>query len=163
MKKRRLIPGVQTRGPRPDSAARGRTQVRYVSIDTKKSLLRDKLDGRTVLMKLYRRRFADYTAHVGGELTVTMSRMIEQAVRLSLLSDACWQAVARQGVVKKGKPSGAFEGALRSAREEREVLRLLGLSPTEKRLPSLTEYLSAKDSEPDDADVVLPVSETRDG
>lgn len=98
-------------------------------------------DGRTKVSKLYKAHVAALEEHLGGELTPPQSRLVDQAARLALLSELIWADIDKHGVFKNGDARPVVDTYLKATKEERDVLRLLGLQRHRKPLPSLDEYL----------------------
>jgi hypothetical protein len=109
------------------------------------ALLRDPLDLRTAVGKAYHAHKAMLRSHVGGDPTPPQEKLIDQAARLAVLSDVAWSELARIGRLIKGDAlHPAFEAFLKATREQRDVLRLLGLDRRKKDVPSLHDYLRQK-------------------
>ncbi|MGH8488151.1 MAG: hypothetical protein ACREXS_04585 [Gammaproteobacteria bacterium] len=99
------------------------------------------LDLRTTAGKRYRADLIALVAHIGGEPTIVQMKLIDQAARLGILVDITWQHAQRNPLVTAaGTLHAAVEGFLRSAREQRAVLQLLGLERT-ARPTNLTDYV----------------------
>jgi hypothetical protein len=125
--------------------------VKFLSRDKGGALLRDPLDGRTAVAKTHRSRVINYTAHLGGEVTVTEARLVELAARRSLRTDALWATAAREGL---GKPTEAGRDFDRAVEAEAKMLLALGL-PRRARELTLSDLLAqdpastAADGEPE--------------
>ena len=93
--------------------------------------------------RLYSQRLDEFVRHVApdGQPTIAQQRIADQLARLTLISDTCWAAVNRDGVLTGGRPTGAFENMMRSVREERAALLLVGLERKSAPVQSLDEYL----------------------
>lgn len=104
-------------------------------------------DGRTKVAKLYKQHVAALEAHLGSDLTPPQSRLVDQAARLALLNELIWADIDRHGVFKNGDARPVVDTYLKAAKEERDVLRLLGVQRHQKPIPTLDEYLQAKDKE----------------
>lgn len=110
------------------------------------ALLRGALDQRSAVGKRYSEHKQALLAHLTDDATQPQRMLIEQAARLSLVSDVVWAQLHRVGVFEKdGTLTSGFDAFLRSARELRSVLDALGLERRQKQLPSLGDYLASKD------------------
>lgn len=140
----RLVPVKRT-----DSARNGRPRRVFVETGrSSRALLRGALDARSVVGRAYYARLASLRAHVGGEPSVAEARMLDQAARLGLLVDIAWAALVEAQTVLKGNGlHPALEAFLKSARDERAVLSLLGLKRRTRDVPDLQEYLRQKAEE----------------
>ena len=130
---------------RPDSAALAKPKkVHVIHGGNSSALLRQPLDGRTVLGRMYKEHVLVLEKHLGNDLTPPQARLVDQASRLALLSTIAWAELAENGVFKKGIPAPAVDTFIKSSSQEREILKLLGLSASAKRLPDLTDYIEGK-------------------
>ncbi|MBU1222305.1 MAG: hypothetical protein KKA22_04000 [Gammaproteobacteria bacterium] len=137
-KNRRKIGRVK----RPDSAALARPRkIIMVHAGGSAAFRTGIFDGRTKLAKLYKQHVAAIEAHLGGDLTPPQSRLVDQAARLALLTELTWAEIDKHGVFKDGDVRPAVDSFLRTAQQERDVLRLLGIERRQKAIPSLDEYL----------------------
>lgn len=116
-------------------------------------MLRDGVpDRRSALGKVFAAEAHALTQHVGNP-TLPQARLIEQGARLHLLEAMAWAEVVGAGrlIGTDGAPHPAVDVLLRTMRERREVLRLLGLQRAPKQVPSLHDYLQNKQQESEDA------------
>lgn len=134
-----------TRVKRPDSAALARPKK--VSIlghgGKSQALMRDPLDLRTRVGKAYAAHKQALAAHVGMEPTLPQQALIDQAARLSLLARIAWRELIDKGCfTQNGELRPAYDAFRNAIRDEREVLRLLGIERRQKTVPTLDEYLA---------------------
>lgn len=130
---------------RPDSARIAKPKVKYVSHAAGSNLLEDPLDNRTRVGKTYRAQRAALAAHIGGRPTLPQEKLIDQAVRLAMLTDIAWAELMRsKRLVTNGAVHPAFEAFLKTSRDQRAVLIILGLKRQTKNIPDLQEYLREK-------------------
>ncbi len=130
---------------RPDSARIAKPKVKYVSHAAGSNLLEDPLDNRTRVGKMYRVQRATLAAHIGGHPTIPQEKLIDQAVRLALLTDIAWAELMRsKKLVTNGAVHPAFEAFLKASRDQRAVLIILGLKRQTKNIPDLQDYLRQK-------------------
>lgn len=130
---------------RPDSARIAKPKVKYVSHAAGSNLLEDPLDNRTRVGKTYRAQRAVLSAHVGGHPTHPQEKLIDQAVRLAMLTDIAWAELMRsKKLVTNGAVHPAFEAFLKASRDQRAVLIILGLKRRTKDVPDLQDYLRQK-------------------
>jgi hypothetical protein len=153
VKNHRKIARSGSRGKRPDSAANARPHK--VSIQghggTSHALMRDPLDLRTRVGKAYRLHMQALTEHVGGSPTTPEQSLIDQAARLRVLAAIAWREVSKKGCFgKEGALLPAVDAFRAAIRDERDVLRMLGIERRAKPLPTLSEYLAGEgDSDAD--------------
>lgn len=131
-------------GKRPDARAIARPKKIMITNGLKsRALLRDPLDQRTVVGKAFRARIDALTSDLGGNLTTAQTTLVDRTCRLSILAQLAWNELARVGVLnKRGDVVAAFDVFLRVVRDERDILRLLGLERRAKPVPDLQEYLN---------------------
>lgn len=144
---RTLREGRRVLVKRPDSAGNARPHKIFpVHAGAAKVLRRGVLDTRGALGKTYRTELSGLTAHVGGDPTLTLARLVEQGARLHLLEAMAWaETQAAPGLIRAdGTPHPAIDVLLRTMRERREVLKLLGIERRQKPVPSLADYLSGR-------------------
>lgn len=143
-KNRRKIGKVK----RPDSAALARPRkIIMVHAGGSAAFRTGIFDGRTKTAKLYKQHVAALEAHLGGDLTTPQSRLVDQAARLALLGELIWSDIDKHGVFKNGDARPVVDAYLKATKEERDVLRLLGLRRHQKPLPTLDEYLKEHPNE----------------
>ncbi len=131
-------------GARPDAAGNARPRkVMIVHALQGASILRDPLDMRTKVGKAHRERCALLSADLGGDLSVAMATLVDQASRLHLLTKFAWTEIGRRGAFKNGCATPAVEAYLRATAREADVLRMLGLERRAKPVPDLQTYLRA--------------------
>lgn len=120
-------------------------KIRITHALKSRAILRDPLDQRTVAGKLYRAHAAALTSDLGGDLSIAMATLVDQASRLHLIAKLGWNELARTGLFdrKTGEAKPAYELYLKTTRDERDVLRLLGLERRARPMPSLQTYLGA--------------------
>lgn len=151
---RRLRNGRLELVKRPDAA--GNATPRKVSIIAggqgglrSTALLRDPLDLRTAVGKAYHAQKAELRAHVGGDPSLPQEKLIDQAARLAVLADIAWGALIREGSIVKGTAlHPAFEAYLRATRDQRDVLRLLGIQRHAKQI-TLPDLLAGRANLPE--------------
>lgn len=103
------------------------------------------LDERSEVFKLVAERARSFAAQLGNDLTPAQERIVQQAARLSLLSDSTWAAVQIKGLLnEEGARTQAVDSFLKVSRAEREALNAIGLERRQKPLPNLSEYLASK-------------------
>lgn len=152
--------GRLVRLKRPDAA--GNARPRKVAIvghgGASKTLLRDPLDLRTVVGRAYHADKQALCAHLAGDPSLPEEKLIDQAARLGILADIAWGSIHRDGLFsKQGALSPAFEAFIKATRDQRDVLRLLGIKRRAKPVPTLEQYLQGKASgvEPKEAQNVF--------
>lgn len=127
-----------------ESAKNARPKVKFVTHGGQSALRHAVLDMRTSMGRKYRASLAELKAHVGSDLTVPQAKLIEQATRLSLLSDLAWAEVAdAKALITNNTPCAAIDVFLKAARDHRAVLNLLGLERRVKPI-NLNDYLEGK-------------------
>lgn len=135
---------------RYDSAKLAKPKVKYVSHAAGSNLLEDPLDNRTRVGKMYRAQRALLTTHIGEHPTLPQEKLIDQAVRLAMLTDIAWAELMRsKKLVTNGAVHPAFEAFLKASRDQRAVLIILGLKRQTKNIPDLQDYLRQKTIEND--------------
>jgi len=142
-------------GRRPDgsriknraAARNARPKVKYLITggSPQRSLLTDPLDRRSQVYKIITERIKELREHIGTDITYPLSRVLEQAARLSILVDTAWAAVNRDGVLHRGEATSAAEAFRKLAAEERQVLAVLGLERRERQVPRLKDVLQGED------------------
>lgn len=135
---------------RPDAAKNARPKK--VSITghggSSSTLLRDPLDLRTRVGRAYYAEKQGLAIHVGGDPTVPQEKLIDQAARLGVLADIAWGELLRAGMlVIDGKVAPAFEAFIKASRDQRDVLRALGIERRSKPVPTLDDYLRTQRSD----------------
>ena len=136
---------AKDRQKRPDSAALAKPKkVHVIHGGNSSALLRQPLDGRTVLGRMYKEHVAVLENHLGNDLTPPQARLVDQASRLALLSTIAWAELIEKGVFQKGIPAPAVDTFIKASGQERDILKLLGLSAPAKQLPNLTDYIEGK-------------------
>jgi len=133
-------------GKRPDARQNGRPHRIAITHALKsRALLRDPLDQRTVAGKFHREHVAMLTSDLGGDLSTAMATLVDQASRLHLIAKLGWNELVRTGLFdrKTGEAKPAYDLYLKTTRDERDVLRLLGLERRARPVPSLQTYLGA--------------------
>lgn len=144
---------------RPDSAKNARPhKVFPVHGGAAKVLRQGVLHRGGTLGKAYGTELAGLTAHVGGDPSLPQARLIEQGARLHLLEAMAWAEVqgARGLIRADGTAHPALDVLLRTMRERREVLKLLGLNRKAKDVPTLQEFLAQR-AEQDDTQPEHPL------
>jgi len=119
-------------------------KVRYVTRNKKNDFFTDVFDGRSLIGKRYFELQHVFSAHLGGDanLTEPEKQLVDQVSRLCILSDVLWSELMDDGVVNdEGKLSPAFDGWLRTSRDQRSVLSMIGLKRRQKEVISLTDYI----------------------
>ena len=156
---RKLVDGRRVLVKRTDSAKNARpNKVFPVHGGASQVLRRGVLDTRGALGKAYAAEATGLTAHVGGDPSLPQARMIEQGARLHLLEAMAWAEVqATPGLIRAdGSAHPALDVLLRTMRERREVLKLLGLARAKKPVQTLEEFLRSPPApdqeEPTDAE-----------
>jgi hypothetical protein len=104
-------------------------------------------DKRSVFGKLHASLVQGYRKHLGDNLSLPQEKLCDQAARLNLLTAIAWGELHKGGMFKQGGISAAFETFIKASRDEREVLRLLGLERRPKEVPDLQTYLRQKQRE----------------
>jgi len=109
------------------------------------------LDRRSKLGKMELQQIQELTAQIGGDPSPAMAAMITHRARVHILVLCAWQELNRRNLFSdEGEPVPALDAYLRLVREDRELLRLIGLTRVKKPVPSLTEYLHKKAQEASD-------------
>ncbi|MFH2080739.1 MAG: hypothetical protein ABIK08_04540 [Pseudomonadota bacterium] len=131
---------------RPDAKRNARTKkISVIHGGGSTALKALPFDGRTRLFKAYQQHVTALEAHLGGDLTPPQARLVDQAARLALLAQLTWAEIERGGLFKNGELRPAVEAYRNATRDEREVLRLLGLKRHSKEL-TLSDYLSGREN-----------------
>ena len=113
--------------------------------------MKARLDRRSRAYRVYAGEIADLTSHLGSAPTAVQARLIEQAARLALLEHIAWCELTKMDALTQGGTvHTAFEPFLRSARDRRAVLTMLGLERKVKDVPDLQQYLEAEYGNADD-------------
>jgi hypothetical protein len=87
---------------------------------------------------------AEFTAHLNGDITAPVAKLIDQAVRLGILANLSWGEITEAGsLLQDGKPIPAIDIYLKVARQQREVLAMLGLQHRAKNI-SLQDVLQGR-------------------
>jgi len=127
-RKRRLRDGRLVLQKGPDMRRNAKPKVKYLVHGSQRGLLRDPLDARTRIAKLYEAQMQAYRQHLGGDVSVAQEKLIDQAARLGLLTDIAWAELMRSGhLIKRGRIDAAFDPFLRASRDLRAILLVLGL------------------------------------
>lgn len=113
----------------PVSARNGKPRKVHITHGGESALLRGPLDGRSRLGKLYKAALLELRSHLGGDVTVPQSKLVDQAVRLGLLADLSWADVmqAPEGLVKDGTVNPSVDIFFKTSKHQRDVLGMLGL------------------------------------
>jgi hypothetical protein len=100
----------------------------------------------SILGRAYRAEVGALRAHLGEVPTLPQARLIEQGARLHLLASMAWAEVlgAGQLVAPGGHAHPAVDVLLRTLREQRAVLELLGIGRPVKPVPTLDQYLKER-------------------
>lgn len=134
---------TRRRAKRPDSAALARPKRVAVTHGGRSALLHAPLDRRTRFGRLHRAQVDALCRHLGGDVTVAQARLVDQAVRLRLLSELAWSELLRGGAfTEAGDPRPALDAFRRLAGDERSLLALLGVERREQPVASLDQYLN---------------------
>lgn len=133
---------------RPDSAGNAKPhKVSIVHAGGSRALMRDPLDLRTRVGKAYYKHKEMLRAHIGGDPSLPQEALIDQAARLALLEQFTWNQVMSAGVFdKKGALAPAYDAFIKAAREQRQVLVLLGIERKTKQL-TLSDVLDGEANE----------------
>jgi hypothetical protein len=109
----------------------------------------------SILGRAYRAETESLRAHLGTAPTLPQERLIEQGARLHLLASMAWAEVlgAGQLIAPGGHAHPAIDVLLRTLREQRAVLELLGIERHARQI-TLPDILSGKADlpEPDPED-----------
>jgi hypothetical protein len=111
--------------------------------DKRSVLRRVQFDKRSRFGKLYFAHVEVLENHCGNDLSAPQRRLIDQAARLMLLSQLAWEDMQVHGAIKDGDIRPAFAAYVKTAKEEREVLSMLGLKRPVKEL-TLQDYLAGR-------------------
>lgn len=142
---------------RPDARANATPRKVFpVHAGAAKVLRKGVIDRRGVLGQAYHGELLALRAHVGDEPSLPQARLIEQGARLHLLEAMAWAEVQASGrlIRTDGTAHPAIDVLLRTMRERREVLKLLGLKRKARDIPTLQDLLkksAAKAQEATDA------------
>lgn len=133
---------------KPKSAANATPnvkKVRYVTRTQRNDFFTDPFDKRTLVGKRYDELQVIFTAHLGNDLTEPERQLVDQVARLSILSDALWAELMDDGVItEEGHLSSAFDGWLRTSRDQRSVLQMIGLRRRPKEVQDLSNYIQTQ-------------------
>jgi hypothetical protein len=87
---------------------------------------------------------ATFKAHLNGDISAPVAKLLDQAVRLGLLANLSWGEITEAGaLIQDGKPHPAIDIYLKVAKQQREVLVLLGLPHRAKDI-SLQDVLQGR-------------------
>lgn len=141
---------ARDRPKRADAAGNARSRkVTVLHAGKSRALWEATLDGRSKVGKAVAAEDAVLRAHVGlGALSRPLETLCHQAARLKVIGAIAWHRLETEGVFLGGEPHPALSAFREAARDEREVLRLLGLERRAKELPTLAEYLRQKEQDP---------------
>lgn len=116
-----------------------------------KVLRKGVIDRRGVLGSAFYSELAGLRSHVGGEPSLPQERLTEQGARLHLLEAMAWAEVQGAGrlIRADGTAHPALDVLLRTMRERREVLKLLGLERRAKPVQTLDEIMAHPQIEPE--------------
>jgi hypothetical protein len=130
-----------------------------------KVLRKGVIDRRGTLGHAFYGELANLRTHIGGDPTLPLARLIEQGAMLHLLQAMAWAEVQTAGrlIRTDGTAHPALDVLLRTMRERREVLKLLGLERRAKPIPSLQEYLAKKATEKETQEEHVKTEEPTDG
>ena len=133
---------------RPDAAGNARPAVTYLFHGLGSGFLKGRPDLRSAVGKAALAREQALVAHVGGDPSTPLGRLIQHAARYSILSDALWArlTISAQEITPEAL-AGLLDIHMRIAREERETLKLLGLARRAKEIPTLQEFLRQRAEE----------------
>lgn len=111
------------------------------------ALLKGVFDMRGLIGKQYKIRLEALRQHIGPDaITVPMEKLLDQAVRISLIEDMSWsELISANSIMTKHGLHPAFDGLLKASRDHRELLKILGITRKVKEL-SLTDYLQQHDA-----------------
>jgi hypothetical protein len=146
-------------GGRRDNRA---VAIRASSRRAAEAIKHGRLDGRSTIGKLYRHSLAELKSHLGEDCSIPQARLCEQGARLGLLASLAWAEVQQARSIIKGDgihPAADFY--LRVAKQQRDLLNLLGIKRPQKRTVTLSEYLaeagqtSTDIPQPSEAELVL--------
>lgn len=135
---------------RPDARANAMPRKVFpVHAGAAKVLRNGVIDRRGALGQAYHTELGALQAHVGGEPPLPIARLTEQGALLHLLEAMAWAEVLAAGrlIRTDGTAHPAIDVLLRTMRERREVLKLLGLKRRPKDVPTLQELLQGKATE----------------
>jgi len=135
---------VKLKKPTSAQNAKPKTKkVKYVTRNQRNDFFTDVFDGRTLIGKRYFELQHVFSAHLCHDLTEPERQLVDQVARLCILSDICWAELMDDGVINdEGQLSPAFDGWLRTSRDQRAVLSLLGLKRREKEVVDLAAYIA---------------------
>ena len=139
-----LRQGHLVRPKNATSASNAKPAVKFVTHGGGSSLLNDRIDQRTRVGKAYTSYKAALVQHLGGEAAVTVPQrlLVDQAARLQLLVELAWAELRRKDAFSPdGAVAPAYEALIRSQRELRAVLEVLGLKRYEQSIPALADYI----------------------
>ena len=129
-------------GARPDAAGNARPRkVMIVHALQGASILRDPLDMRTKVGKAHRERCALLSADLGGDLSVAMATLVDQASRLHLLQNS---RGPRSAVAVRSRTAARrqrWRHICAPQRERRMCCECWGLERRAKPVPDLQSYL----------------------
>lgn len=113
------------------------------------ALRRGGIDRRTTEGRLLAADVLALRAHVGGDPSIAQQKLIEDAARLGLIGSIAWQRLMDAGTILRGDGlHPALEAFLKSSRDRRDVLRLLGLNRHTRPI-KLSDVLDGKQELPD--------------
>lgn len=113
------------------------------------ALRRGLIDRRTAEGRFLAADVLALRAHVGGDPSIAQQKLIEDAARLGLIISIAWQRLMDSGTILRGDGlHPALEAFLKSSRDRRDVLRLLGLNRHTRQI-KLSDVLQGKEELPD--------------
>lgn len=148
MRKRQLIPGVQTRGPRPDAASSGRSKKITVQCrGWSRHVMRAVLFGRSNVDRFVRKRVRELAAHYYGEDMPPLPKvaLLEIEAKLYAIARLAYADLMQDGLIKDGALHVSFEPFMRATKEQRAVLALLGLEHRVREL-DINDILRAENA-----------------
>lgn len=134
---------------RPDSAKNAQPAKVFLWHGLGSSFLRgQRPDMRSAVGRAVAGRQAAYIAHLGGDPSVPQQRLTNHAARFGIVADALWARLnANPQTFEPDALAGMLDAFVRISREEREVLKLLGLERKARDIPTLQDYLRQKAAE----------------
>ena len=141
-RKRKRINGQDVIIKRPDAAHNALPKRQLVTRTSMRKVLKSSIDRRTCFGRAYVSRYDEMVDHLSVIPTPPQRQLIDQCVRLSLMSDMAWGEYLRcSGYVDKTDAVGWFDLFTKASREHRSVLQLLGIERKVKDLPDLSKYV----------------------
>jgi hypothetical protein len=83
--------------------------------------------------RAYADYLSEYRAHLGNDLSVVQTDLVDQAARLKLVSNLCYAVLMERGLFdKQGNPRPVLGEFRRACAEHRAVLLMLGIRRTKE-------------------------------